>query len=157
MKKSKPVKRGRRRSDRSCFKFLVFLLFLLLLLVAMAVAFQLFNKVKLQFPYGLTAQVGGSEPKSRQVEPQDIVARAGRHIVLPKGETPSIAQITDIGFLMKTQPFYEGAKNGDEVLIYQNAKMGYIYDPVNDIIVKVGPIYMRSDPNNVTPSSTTIQ
>mgnify|MGYP000445213617 CR=1 FL=1 len=71
---------------------------------------------------------------------QSVVERLSKHIILPMGESPTFATITDINALKKEQPFYEGCENGDQILIYKNARIGIVYRPSKDIIVKVGPV-----------------
>lgn len=70
------------------------------------------------------------------------VNKISKHIILPTGEDPMMATITDINALVKEQPFYQGAANGDIILIYSKAKQGYVYDPTKDIIVKMGPVFI---------------
>ena len=74
-----------------------------------------------------------------QEEVKAIVARVSRLIVLPEGEIPTIATVTDTN-LLKDQPFFAKAKTGDKVLIYTNAKKAILYDPVADKIVEVAPL-----------------
>jgi hypothetical protein len=61
-------------------------------------------------------------------------------IMLPKGEEPVLATISDATALAKEQPFYAGSKNGDIVLVYQKALKAIIYSPDRNIIVNVGPV-----------------
>ena len=70
---------------------------------------------------------------------EDIVSRAGKLIILPEGEVPTIATVSDPEKL-KDQPFFAKAKVGDKVLLYQNARKAYLYDPVNNKILEVAPI-----------------
>lgn len=72
-------------------------------------------------------------------EVADLVARVGKLIILPEGETPTIATVNDPEKL-KGQPFFAKAKIGDKVLLYQNARKAYLYDPVNNKVLEVAPI-----------------
>lgn len=74
-----------------------------------------------------------------QNEQKKLIERVGRLIALPQGEQPTIATVSDIEKL-KGQPFFASAKNGDKVLIYNNAKKAILYDPIADKIVEVGPV-----------------
>lgn len=58
---------------------------------------------------------------------------------LPTGETPTVATITDVDKL-KNQPFFEKAKNGDKVIIYNQAKKAILYDPISRKILEVAPL-----------------
>lgn len=73
-----------------------------------------------------------------------LAGLVGRHVLLPVGEEPKVATIVDIEKLKKDQPiFYENAKNGDKVLIYFISKKAFIYDPVNDIVINIGPVFLE--------------
>lgn len=80
-----------------------------------------------------------------QQETDSLVASVGKLILLPQGETPTIATVSDPAKL-KDQPFFANAKSGDKVLLYQNAKKVYLYDPVANKIVEVAPINVSSNP-----------
>ncbi len=71
---------------------------------------------------------------------QEVIEKVSKLIVLPNGEEPVMATITDAAALVKEQPFYAGSQNGDVVLMYQKALKAIIYSPERNIIVNVGPI-----------------
>ena len=54
-------------------------------------------------------------------------------------EVPTVATVSDVSKL-KNQAFFANAKNGDKVLIYQNAKKAILYRPSSNKIVEFGPI-----------------
>lgn len=101
------------------------------------------------FPHGVasgsTPFTAGEDASTEQErasaarEVQDAVARVGRHIVLPEGETPTVATVTDPSKLAE-QSFFAKAKKGDIVLLYTQAKRAYLYDPASDKLVEVAPI-----------------
>lgn len=72
-------------------------------------------------------------------EIEALVAKVGKLIVLPTGEVPTVATVSDPEKL-KDQPFFAKAKAGDKVLIYQKAAKAYLYDVVNNKILEVAPI-----------------
>ena len=74
-----------------------------------------------------------------QDETATLVAAVGKLMLLPEGETPTIATVSDLERL-KGQPFFANAKNGDKVLIYSNSKKAILYDPVNKKIIEVAPL-----------------
>lgn len=74
-----------------------------------------------------------------QKEVQALVLKVSRLIVLPEGETPTMATITDSEKL-KDQPFFSKAQKGDKVLIYTNARKAVLYNPTTDKIVEVAPL-----------------
>src|SRR3989344_4546306 len=77
--------------------------------------------------------------KIAQDERAALLAQVSRLIVLPTGEDPTLATVSNIDVL-RAQPFFSNAKNGDRVLIYANAKKAILYDPDSDKIVEVAPI-----------------
>ncbi|MFA5061916.1 MAG: hypothetical protein WC526_02120 [Patescibacteria group bacterium] len=85
------------------------------------------------------------QKQNAQKELQDTIAKVGKHIVLPTGETPALAIVNDAAKLAQTQPFYKDAQNGDKVLVYFQAKKAFIYDPNRDIVVNVGPVITQKD------------
>jgi len=90
--------------------------------------------------------------------PAVYVERAGRHIILPDNEIPTVLTVTDTERL-SGQAFFSHAKNGDKVLVYEQAKKAFLYDPKADKIVEVGPV-INSATNSalaqhaVTPTPT---
>lgn len=77
--------------------------------------------------------------KVTQEEVAKVVAQISKLIVLPEGETPTLATVTDPEKL-KDQSFFAKAKMGDKVLIYTNAKKAILYNPESNKIVEVAPI-----------------
>jgi len=89
----------------------------------------------------------------KQVEA--LVSQVGKHILLPTGETPQVAEITDPALAAKDQPFYKGAQKGDKVLIYLQARKAIVYSPARDILVNVGPLIVgNQDQAAETPAAT---
>src|SRR3989344_5484951 len=65
--------------------------------------------------------------KAAQEETRKLLADVSALIVLPEGENPTIATVTDPERL-KEQPFFAKAKTGDKVLIYTNARNAVLYN-----------------------------
>ncbi len=81
-------------------------------------------------------------PAVREETPEkelSIVERVGKLIVLPEGEEPTIATVSDPSKLAE-QTFFANAKVGDVVLIYAQARKAYLYDPNIDRLLEVAPI-----------------
>lgn len=85
-----------------------------------------------------------------QGEIQQVIEKVSRLIVLPEGETPTIATVTDLEKL-KDQPFFSKAQKGDRVLIYTNAKKAILYRPNADKIVEVAPLNIGATEGDVQP------
>lgn len=74
-----------------------------------------------------------------QKEAADLVAKVGTLIVLPEGEIPTIATVSDPEKL-KGQAFFTKAKEGDKILFYQSVQKAYLYDPVAHKILEIAAI-----------------
>jgi len=72
-------------------------------------------------------------------EVADLVAKVGKLVVLPAGETPTLATVSDVEAL-KDQPFFANAKKGDKVLIYAEAKKAILYSVTLNKIIDVAPL-----------------
>ena len=59
-------------------------------------------------------------------EIKSLVEKVGKLMVLPKGEDPTVATVTDKTKLAG-QAFFQNAENGDKVLIYGNAQKVFLY------------------------------
>lgn len=105
-------------------------LVLLLLIGTTAAAYYFWNQL---------SQVKENPQQLAREEVQALVSKVGQLMVLPEGEDPTVATVTDPDRL-KEQPFFEKAKKGDKVLIYTNAKRAILYDPVAHKIVEVAPV-----------------
>ena len=80
----------------------------------------------------------------------DLVAEVGKLIVLPEGEIPTAATVSDPEIL-KDQPFFKNAKVGDKVLIYTNAKKAYLYDPAAHKLIEVAPLNLAAPSSEQLP------
>ena len=88
-----------------------------------------------------------------QKEAVDLIAKVSKLIVLPTGETPTIATISDPAAL-KDQPFFALSVKGDKVLIYAQAKKAILYSVALNKIIDVAPLNIGSQ-QAVTPPATT--
>ncbi len=83
-----------------------------------------------------------------------IVTMVRRHIRVPANEEPLVATIVDVDALVATQPFYQGAENGDVLLIYQSMGKAILYSPDDDILINVGPIIFDEEATELPPEET---
>jgi hypothetical protein len=74
-----------------------------------------------------------------QDEVGNIVKEVGKHVELPQDDVPTLATVTDIEKL-KDQPFFQRAKNGDKVLLYNQSKKAYLYRPESKKVIDIAPI-----------------
>lgn len=72
-----------------------------------------------------------------------LLATVGKLMILPEGETPSVATVSDVEKL-KNQPFFVAAQNGDKVILFANARKAILYRPSENKIVDVAPITVNA-------------
>ena len=87
----------------------------------------------------------GNAAQAGESEVEQLLAAVHKLIVLPEGERPTVATVTNLEKL-KDQPFFAQAKLGDKVLIYTNAKKAILYDPIANKIIEVAPINIGNTP-----------
>jgi hypothetical protein len=73
------------------------------------------------------------------VEISELTKKIGKIILLPAGETPTLATVTDKTRL-EGQKFFKNSQNGDKVLIYAMASKAILYRPTNNQIIEVASI-----------------
>jgi hypothetical protein len=133
MKKPSLKKLDGIRSNKSLWIILV----IVALIITSLPAYYYYNQYK-------QTQALLQNPKaSANVEAKDLIDKVGKLIELPKGETPTIATVSDITKLVG-QPFFANAKNGDKVLIFTQAKEAILYRESIDKIIQVAPINLGS-------------
>lgn len=74
-----------------------------------------------------------------------VVARISQFLVVPVGEDPTATVIKDVAQLAAQQSFYQGAQDGDILVLYTSRAI--IYDPKADKLVNVGPIIRSPSPS----------
>lgn len=116
---------------------------LIVLLIALSgTAFYLYKKAN-----AMNTTSGASNDSDK------ILASVRSLILLPEGEVPTIATVTDLEKL-KDQPFFKKAKVGDKVIMYPKAKKAYLYDSENNKILEVAPIALDTQINTQTSPVT---
>jgi len=78
--------------------------------------------------------LGSSQQTAAQS--QKLTNLIGAHLLLPVGDQPTIATITDTSTL-KDQPFFINAKVGDKVLIYSQARETILYRPSTGKVIEI--------------------
>lgn len=125
-------------------KFVLPILVLLIVVVG-GFAFSFYQKASV---------LKGAPATAAQIEATETIAKVAKLIMLPEGEVPSVATITDPSKL-KDQQFFAKAKVGDKVLLYNVAKKAYLYDVQNNKILEVAPIGDGVGQTTPTPKGTT--
>ncbi|MEI6649804.1 MAG: hypothetical protein WCL23_00020 [Candidatus Moraniibacteriota bacterium] len=80
-----------------------------------------------------------SEVKPVASEIEELVSRIDAVMELPKGETPTLATVTDKTRL-SGQEFFKNAENGDKVLIYESSGKAIVYRPSTGRIMNVAAV-----------------
>lgn len=71
-----------------------------------------------------------------------VLAKISKFMELPD-EEPTLATVSDVTKLVN-QPFFAKAKNGDQVIIFQGARLAILYDPLANKIINVAPVNIGS-------------
>jgi hypothetical protein len=77
-------------------------------------------------------------------ENKKTLAAVGALMMIP-WEEPIIATINQVDVLIKEQPFYFGAENGDKLLIFPKIQKAIIYSPKKNIIINAGPFAINTE------------
>lgn len=88
--------------------------------------------------------------KVSQEENQKIIDAVGKLVLLPEGETPTIATVTDPSKLKTQQAFFARSAEGDKVLIYTSALKAIMYRPSENKIIEIAPLVIGNP--NATPA-----
>jgi hypothetical protein len=81
----------------------------------------------------------GAIERSQNERTVAILEEVGKLYELPEGENPTIATVQDVDKL-KDQPFFDGAQNGDQLIVFDDSATAILYRPSEKRLVKVGPI-----------------
>jgi hypothetical protein len=77
--------------------------------------------------------------QAAQAEVKRLVSEVSRLVILPEGENPTIATVSDPEAL-QAQPFFSGSLKDDKVLIYTKAQKAILYRPSIGKIIQIAPI-----------------
>lgn len=84
------------------------------------------------------------------------VAAVGQLMVLPEGDEPVLATVTDAETLTKQQAFFSGAVNGDQLLLFPKNLKAVIYSPSRNKIINAGPIEQSVDTAGVNTQAQSV-
>ena len=88
-------------------------------------------------------------------ETKALTETIGELMLLPEGEEPTLATVTDREKLAD-QPFFQKAENGDKVLIYSNSGRAILYRPSQKKIVDVTAVNVAPPAGDVATSANNI-
>lgn len=96
-----------------------------------------------------------------QAEVNSLIAQVGKIVLLPTGETSTIATVSDKNKL-KGQAFFAHTQNGDKLLMYTKAGWAYLYRPSANLLIQVAPLNIGANQSasgaaqNTKTATTTI-
>ncbi len=137
-----PLPTPPRHAEKPKRRILPWIMLLLLMIAAGGGAYYFWTDLSGMWPVGNVAPATQEDQKSPEevaAVVTSLVEEVGKLIVLPEGEEPTIATVSDPEKL-KDQLFFANAKLGDKVLLYTEAKKAYLYDPVAKKLIEVAPI-----------------
>ncbi len=130
------------------------------LIIGLVFIILIFTLIPSLYFYNKYQKLKKSAPPSESSveELKSLIEKVASHIELPQGEEPTVAIVSDKE-IIKNQPFFSRAENGDKVLIYTKAKKAILYRPSTNKIIEVGPVNIgESTPsaalNNVSPATS---
>lgn len=91
-----------------------------------------------------------TEEEHAQQELAAAIAAVGQLMILPEGDEPVLATITDATALTTQQAFFAGAIDGDQLLLFPRSLKAIIYSPSRDKIINAGPIEQSPTTNGAT-------
>jgi hypothetical protein len=87
----------------------------------------------------------------RATEAASIVEEIGKVMLLPEGEDPTLATVSDKEKLV-SQSFFEKTENGDKLLIFSKSGKAILYRPSEQKIINVTDINIGQESEQVIPS-----
>ncbi len=101
------------------------------------------------------SQVNDNPQIAVEKQTKDLLDKVGALIQLPKGETPTIAAVSDAAKAKKQSAFFANAQNGDKVLMYVKAGQAILYRPSTNKIVLVAPLTFSSGTDSKSKTTDT--
>lgn len=120
------------------------------LLVVAGLAFNSYRLTKQNKLLGAQFEALKKDPQMfSKEEVKQLVDQLAKLVVLPEGEEPVVATVTDKEKL-KDQPVFAKAENGDKIVIYSKAQKAYIYRPSKNVLIDVIPVNIGNQQISIT-------
>lgn len=138
----------------SRFRFNAASIFIMVIIIALATfaSWSYYRYIMVRKQVSALSSIEGQQQLAQEQVSQ-LIEKVGKHMILPRDEEPTVANVTDADALKKEQPFFESAKNGNQVLVYAQAKKAILYDSTEDIIVNVGSVSIDHSASPIPSSS----
>ena len=85
-------------------------------------------------------------------EEASLLSQLEKIVILPAGETPTIATVSDVD-KVKSQAFFARAENGDKVIVFAQAKKAILFRPSLQKVVEITSVTINT-PQNASISAT---
>lgn len=125
------------------FKKPLFWIITLVVVILLSVGFGVYKYFALARELSDIRTNPGKIQEIAKRENKKLVEEIGKLMELPKDEEPTVALVNDVERL-KSQSFFQNAKNGDKVLIYTTAKKAILYRPSEGKVIEVAPVTIGS-------------
>lgn len=102
--------------------------------------------------YDKYQEVKNNPSIASQEEIEALIKQIGELMVLPTGEDPTVATVTDKTKLTD-QTFFKDAQNGDKLLAYTVAQKAILYRPSTKQIVNIAPFNISSTTTDTDSSN----
>lgn len=122
-------------------------------ILIIAAALSLFFFIKTQSDQ---ANLKNNPQALTKKQTEEIVSKVGKLVILPQGETPTVATITDPQ-KFKNQPFFAQALKDDQILIYASAKEAILYRPSRNIVINMAPASVDPTKSSQVTSTGTLK
>ncbi|MEK7585900.1 MAG: hypothetical protein AAB477_01540 [Patescibacteria group bacterium] len=107
------------------------------------------------FYYKYTKLIKNPNAEAKK-EAEDLLSKVAKIYLIPTGEEPTVATVSDPNAL-KDQSFFTQSQKGDKVLIFSNARKAVLYRPSINKIIETAPLNNSKDDqtNTKIPEATT--
>lgn len=92
-------------------------------------------------------QNNSNEVKVKEID--SLISKVSDLYLLPEGESPTVATVSD-PLALKDKSFFTLSQKGDKVLIFYKAGKAILYRPSIDKIIEIVSIQSNSNNRNVT-------
>lgn len=130
--------------------------------VAIAIVILAAIAVYFYIQYQNTQNLLKNPTAAARQEVKALITQVGKLVLLPTGEAPTVATVSDKNKL-KSQAFFAHAENGDKLLMYTKAGKAYLYRPTLNMLIEVAPLNIGESQNipstsaPVTPAAKVVQ
>lgn len=138
IKKIEGKKAEEKKAEKLRAGLLAGLAFLLVIVIGIAIFF--YGKWQRYRDDPMKAQ---EEQIQREVD--KVVKKVSKLMILPEDERPSLVTVDNKDEINNNQEFFRLAEDGDEMLIYRQARKAILYRPGSNRIVNVAPINVSSE------------